>query len=470
MSRRVQDLRRGTATAICLAAALTLCPVGAGSAPIATKEGVLPPGTELNEDVLDRPTELFASELAGGKRSYLLNLGDLLFSSPAILGGVARQAGISCGTCHQQGSGNAKLFIPGLSARPGTFDTSGALFNPKADNGVLDPVRVPSLRGAKYLAPYTHDGRFATLREFTRNAIVNEFAGAEPSAQILDALVVYIQEISFLPNKKLGPGGRLSAEASEAARNGEALFNKPFRRDAAMSCASCHQPSAAFVDHKTHDVGTGGWAKTPTLVNANFNAPYFHDGRYDSYEQVVEYFDRYFDLGLAVNERDDLVAFLDAVGDAEQPFTRNTAQAALDEIEDFVSVLDTAIPGRNQEVIALTVDAVGNEWRELGENFPDAKNSSVRGGLEQRLRARGLVRGLVLTLRRVAMAAAANDFDEAGRAFADYRQQAAAAGPDLIVAEPWSLFNPQIRDAHFKALRQLTSLAVIERGRGDGSK
>ena len=86
---------------------------------------MLPPGTELNEEQLDQPNELFASELAGGKRSYLLNLGDLLFSSPAIFGGVARQAGISCETCHQQGHNNPKLFVPGLSSRPGTFDTTG---------------------------------------------------------------------------------------------------------------------------------------------------------------------------------------------------------------------------------------------------------------------------------------------------------------------------------------------------------
>ncbi len=38
--------------------------------------------------------------------------------------------------------------------------------------------------------------------------------------------------------------------------------------------------------------------KTPPLLNANFNAPYFHDGRYDTYEEVVGHFDRVFDLGL----------------------------------------------------------------------------------------------------------------------------------------------------------------------------
>ena len=457
--RSPRALLRPSLAAASLAAMLALGVGFAQSRPITTKEGVLPPGTELNEDLLDQPTELFYSELAGGKRSYLLNLGDMLFSSPDILGGVARQAAISCATCHQQGSTNAKLYIPGLSSRPGTFDTNGALFNPKADNGVLDAVRIPSLRGANFLAPYTHDGRFPTLREFIHNAIVNEFAGPEPSAQVLDALETYIKEIAFLPNPKLAAGGRLSKEASDAARRGEALFNKPFRHDAGMSCAGCHRPDSAFVDHQLHDVGTGGWVKTPTLLNADFNAPYFHDGRFDNFGDVVAYFDRHFDLGLSADERADLVAYLDAVGDAKEPTTRNTVQAEFDELAQFASVLGTAIPEHNQEVIELTVDVVGNEWRELGENFPERSDTSVGGGLKERLRARGAVRGLVLGLRQIAMAASDGDYDQAKQAFADYQEQVVAAAGELKLAEPWSLFNPTVRAAHFRALRQLANLA-----------
>ena len=71
-------------------------------------------------------------------------------------------------------------------------------------------MRIPSLRGARYLAPYGHDGRIASLREFVRSVIVGEFAGPEPSPAVLDAIVAYIQEIDFLPNAKLGAGGRLS--------------------------------------------------------------------------------------------------------------------------------------------------------------------------------------------------------------------------------------------------------------------
>ncbi|MFX5873804.1 hypothetical protein ABTE93_20155, partial [Acinetobacter baumannii] len=89
-------------------------------------------------------------------KSYLVNLGDLAFNSPSILGGKARQAEMSCGTCHVNGASNPKLFVPGGSSRPGTFDTTSLVFNAKTFNSILDPVRIPSLRGARFLAPYGH--------------------------------------------------------------------------------------------------------------------------------------------------------------------------------------------------------------------------------------------------------------------------------------------------------------------------
>jgi len=445
---------------IAAAGLIALLAAGAADAtPVVSKDATLPVGSELNEQVLDQPTELFAFEIAGGKRSYLFNLGDMLFSSPAIFGGKARDAGMSCNSCHQQGANNSALYVPGLSRRPGTFDTTGALFNPKADNGVFDPVTVPSLRGAKFLAPYGHDGRFASLRDFVRNVIVNEFAGPEPSGQTLDALVTYVQEISFLPNDNLTSDGHLTEKASDAARRGEALFNKPFPHNAAMSCATCHQADAAFVDRKVHDIGTGGFFKTKTLVNARFNAPYFHDGRFDTFDEVVGYFDKHYDLGLTAHERADLVAYLDAVGDAEQPFTRNTVQAEIDELTAFASVLEVAIPAHDKAVVLQAVESVGGEWREVGENFPDRRDTSVEGGLRERLKARASVRDVVLTLRQIAMAAESDDFAGAGRLYAEYRNLVVAVAPHLKAAEPWSLFNPDVHERHFAALARLAALA-----------
>jgi hypothetical protein len=231
---------RGAAAA--LAYWLALLPAPVVAFPVHGNQTVLPVGSELNEDALDRPREVFRSEALGGRKSYLVNLGDVAFSSPAILGGPARQAGISCSTCHVNGASNPKFYIRGLSTRPGNFITTGALFNGKANNRLLDPVTIPSLRGARFLAPYGHDGRMTSLRDFVRNVITNEFAGPEPSSAIVDAIVVYIQDIDFLPNPKLGPGGRLTVHADEAARRGEALFAKPFPHDPSLSLCRLPHP------------------------------------------------------------------------------------------------------------------------------------------------------------------------------------------------------------------------------------
>ncbi len=440
-----------TAAALLLTAALR----EAASFPLYGQQTVLPAGTELNADALDAPREVFHSEAIGGRKSYLVNLGDLAFSSPAILGGLARRAGISCSTCHVNGAANPKLYIPHLSAHPGTFDTTGALFNPKADNSVFDPVRIPSLRGARYLAPYGNDGRSASLRDFIRNVIVGEFAGPEPPPAILDAMVAYIRDIDFLRNVSLGPGGRLTARSSDAERRGEALFAKPFPHDPSLSCAACHVPSAAFVDHLQHDVGSGGLFKTPTLLNADFNAPYFHDGRYDTYDQVVAHFDREFALNLSTPDRRDLVAYLTAIGDGERPYERDGVGAQLKEINDFASVLDTAIAARDTDVIGLAVNTVDLELRELIEWFPDHKDPSIDGGEEQRRRARAALKDLVLRLRRIDAAATAGQFDDAAAEYKNYRNLSLAAVPNLLrAAQQWSLFNPAVHDSHFAALQQ----------------
>jgi cytochrome c peroxidase len=424
-------------------------PQYATSFPIDGDETVLPAGSELNEDAVSVPHEILRSEYRGDRTSYVVALGHLAFNSPSILGDVARRAGINCGTCHVGGANNAKLFIPGLSTRPGTFDTSGALFNPKADNHVFDPVRIPSLRGARYLAPYGHDGRMASLRDFVRNVIVGEFAGPEPPPVLLDAIVAYVQEIDFLPNPKLGARGRLNDTASEAERRGEALFVKPFPHDPNLSCASCHPTAEAFIDNRKHDVGSDGLHKTPTLLNANFNAPYFHDGRYDSFDQVVDHFDRVYELGLSTQDRRDVVAYLGAVGDARQPFDSNGVTTRFRDVGSFSLLLAEAIAAHDRDAINLAVDTLGSEFRDLAEQFPDHRNTAVTGALVERRMARAAVKDVVISLRRIAMAVSADDLAGAAAEHKTYHDLTfSKAMPLLRGAEPWSLFNPAVRAAH----------------------
>jgi cytochrome c peroxidase len=429
--------------------------------PVGGEQTTLPAGTELNEDAINLPREVFHSEMSGGRKSYIVDLGFLAFNAPDVLGGAARQAGISCGSCHVNGAGNSKLFIPGMSTHAGNFDTTGPLFNPKANNLVLDPVRIPSLRGARYLAPYGNDGRMASLRDFIRNVIVVEFSGPEPSPATLDALVAYIQDIDFLPNPSLEPNGKLSRQTSEAERRGEVLFNRPFPHDPTLSCAGCHVPSAAFVDHQQHDIGSGGLYKTQTLLNADFNGPYFHDGRFDSYGQVVDFFNQKFDLGFSDQEKKDLVAYLTAVGDGVGAYEQEGSVAKFSDISDFASVLSTAIPAHDNDVIKLATETVGNDLRELADDIPDQRDNTVRGGEKQRNLARMALKEVVLILRRIELDAEVGNYDDVATQYRMYNRFMTAAVPTIVgQAEPWTLLNPAVHDAHYAALHQLLNQKV----------
>jgi cytochrome c peroxidase len=426
--------------------------------PIHGSQTVLPDGSELNEDALLKPREIFKSEAAG--KSYLINLGDLAFSSPNMLGDVARRASVSCSTCHVNGASNSAFFVPGLSTRHGNLDTTGAIFNPPADDHVLNPLTIPSLRGARFLGPYGHDGRQPSLRMFVRNVIVDEFGGAEPSAPVLDAMVAYIEDVEFLPNPRVTSEGRLTGRNSASARRGEALFVKAFPHDAALSCAACHAPADHFVDHRKHDVGSGGAFKTPTLTNANSNAPYFHDGRYGTYDEVVRHFDQQYSLGLSATNQSDLIAYLIAVGDGERAEEPDSIEAWLKEIHDFASVLDTAIPAHDNQIVSVAVDTVGTELRELTEHFPDHKDPTVTGGSTERRRARQSLKEVVLSLRRIGLAGSANDFDAAMFEYSNYQRLIQNAVPDMKRAQPWSLFDPRIHEMHYAALRRVSETAT----------
>jgi hypothetical protein len=431
---------------------------GAHGLPATDNQKGLPTGSELDEDAVDNPREVFHSESLHGHRSYFSNLGNLAFNSPSILGDAARKAHISCGSCHVNGASNPKLFIPGLSTHPGNFDTTNSLFNPKTDNGVLDPVMIPSLRGARFLAPYGHDGRAASLRDFVRNVIVNEFAGAAPSPQILDAILTYIEDIDFLPNPNLDVRGRLRLGANPSQVRGEALFAKPFPHDPGVSCAGCHIPSAAFVDHLQHDVGSGGLYKTPTLLNADFNGRYFHDGRFENYGEVIDHFNSAFDLGLTQQDRADLGAYLAAIGDGVRPVYHLSGTNVLSDIDGFASVLDIAISRRDTEVVALVVQNETDQLQDLADHYPDA-TGEISAGANERARARAAISALMNILHRVSLDVGAGHFAEAAGEYLNYRKLTfAAAALALQAAEPWSLFDPTLHGAHKSALQQAVAV------------
>jgi hypothetical protein len=159
---------------------------------------------------------------------------------------------------------------------------------------------------------------------------------------------------------------------------------------------------------------------------------------------------------LSPQDRADLVAYLQAIGDGLMPYERDGVTAQLKEINDFASVLGAAIPAHNNDVIALAVHTISGELRDLVEQFPGVKDSSVEGGVAERLAARGALKNLVLMIRLIGVDAAEGRYDEAAAEYQNYRKLSFAAVPIVIrKAQPWSLLNPAVHKAHFDELRKL---------------
>ena len=407
-----------------------ICP-DAASQEILSEDAVLPKRSDLGELRLREPRQILTMEAQGAEQSYLVALGNMAFSTPLIKGAPAQGAGISCGTCHSSGEINRRFFIAGSSAAPGSADVTSGLFNPRFDDGLTNPLDIPSLRGVALTAPYGHDGRFASLREFTRNVIVNEFAGPEPAPIILDALVAYQRQIEFLPNAKLDRRGRLTDAASDAAHRGEAVFTRPFAQMDGKSCAGCHIPSAQFTDGQQHDVGTARPFETPTLLNANFTAPYFADGRAGSFDAVVEHFDDFYRLGLTAHERGDLVAYLRAVGDGERPFVAKDFAFDLAEVMVFASTLEQTIRDRNITILELTVSTINDELRSIREKWHRPRSRPIRA----------VIADWVLQLRRVARHADRGDWDAAQTSLRDWQSLVDRTRAKVSAAEGQSLYN-----------------------------
>jgi cytochrome c peroxidase len=375
------------------------------------------------------PTERLRVITRSGKASYLVKLGRLAFRSPLTLGGNARRLGLSCNTCHPGGAVNARFFFQTVSDRPGNLDVSHRLWNPKGDDGLANPTNIPSLRGIRWTAPYGRDGRISSLDEFTRNVIVNEFAGREPDSLIVDALVAYQREFEFPPNANIQELGKPSAGMSSAAIRGAKLFQQ--------DCASCHIPSSAYLDGRSHDVGTSGYFDTPTLRGLAESAPYLNDGRAADLLSVVAHFDQLLELGYQETQRADMTEFLEALGAVDLPPGPVTARRAMDRINEFATLLRKPIEEEEFHLAERIGDMLRMELMSIHERFHLTEHATQRGAL------------VVLSIRlgELIENARAGKYESALRELAAWRDQGKAAEVLLSAGAATSLYDPETLQA-----------------------
>lgn len=291
-------------------------------------------------------------------------LGRMLFYDPI----VSEDSSISCSSCHKQINGFADVsaFSKGVKNRTGGRN-SMALINMAWQSSFFWDARQVRLR-SQVLEPIQDHREMnmnlvsleKKLKNLTRykKAFSAAFPENEPSIEHMAlALEQFLLTLVSANSKfdQFKPSNQTAFNASE--KRGFELFN--FQPPLGADCFHCHGGVLANVNRITNngldtvfiDKGMGaitgklneiGLFKTPTLRNVELTAPYMHDGRFKTLEEVINHYSDnvYFNspnidanfgthnsnnLKLSIQQKADLLAFLKTMTDTS--FIHNPAFA-----------------------------------------------------------------------------------------------------------------------------------------------
>jgi len=350
-----------------------------------------------------------------------VELGAKLFFDPRL----SSVGTMSCATCHQP----SQTMTDGLPRAVGL------------GHKVLKR-NTPSLTGGRYRKFFFWDGRARSIEEAALTALQNPEEMNQTLAGLERALASrkgYVEAFA----RVYGPGGPTHARAASAlaafveslvtfdsafdrfhesgvpmepaARRGLVLFTGK------AGCVRCHA-SSNFSSENFYALGLPGddpgrFAATgresdrrafrvPSLRNAALTAPYMHDGSLKTLADVVEFFDRggpgLDRLGLEKGEKEDLVAFLEALSSPPGPIT--PSRIPLDSEPALRAGTEAVSTGADETAALAEWDRVArsierrvaerertSSWsRRLppskGGSCPESMDALLRGAVEQRWR------------------------------------------------------------------------------------
>ncbi len=135
-------------------------------------------------------------------------------------------------------------------------------------------------------APYGWAGKFDNLPDYTAETF-RRLGGTGVTGHELEALLTYVQGVSG-PPAGAGADDAMDSSHTTLVARGKQLFD-----DEQQGCATCHMGGRG-VDKTLHDVGSTATADnlskydTPSLRFVSGTAPYFHDGRYDTLDELLK--------------------------------------------------------------------------------------------------------------------------------------------------------------------------------------
>ena len=212
-------------------------------------------------------------DLGGPKVETVLRRGEKLFNYSTI----SFQKQLSCNTCHPE------YHVDGLA-----YDIVGP--GDAMGENIVDNKSQRALVGTE---PFKWNGKNPTLtRQDGPRAAMLFFRSHGFGQQQLNEIVHFVESISEQRSRFLSPDGILNDFQEE----GRALFERSFTNDGRYipvnnRCITCHRPPH-YTDQKLEDVGTRASHDlessfdTPQLSNIFEGAPYLHDGRCYSLEEI----------------------------------------------------------------------------------------------------------------------------------------------------------------------------------------
>jgi len=209
-------------------------------------------------------------DLGGPKVETALRRGERLFNHAS----VSFQQQLSCTTCHPENH------LDGLSYDIG-LDGMG-----------LNLVDNRTMRGIAGTGPFKWNGKNPTIaRQEGPRAAQLFFRSHGFEEKDNECVVKFIESLPLLENRF-----RPQRKYTEFQRRGKNLFERGLTRDGRYipignRCITCHPPPY-YTDGLRHDVGTkashdlDGEFDTPQVNNIHLQAPYLHDGRCYTLEEI----------------------------------------------------------------------------------------------------------------------------------------------------------------------------------------
>ncbi|MBE2287819.1 MAG: cytochrome C peroxidase [Prosthecobacter sp.] len=241
-------------------------------------------------------------------------LGEKLFNDPAL----SRDGTLSCATCHPASSAfsDPRRFSLGVEGRTGTRQGM-PLFNLAWKKEFFWDGRAPSLRAQALMPIQDHLEMDETLPHVVaklQKSHAADFERAFGTAQVTPERIGLALENFLLTltshdskfDRVMRGEGKLSAEE----QRGFELFmmeREPRMGSLGADCFHCHG-GALFTDHQFRNNGLAidatdlgrfkvtqsaldrGTFATPSLRNIALTAPYMHDGRFQTLEQVLDHY------------------------------------------------------------------------------------------------------------------------------------------------------------------------------------